>query len=213
MISEEKTLSSKIHDRILEIVIETGVSSEELLLTEGELVERFGVSKAPVREALQRLCGEGVLKSIPRCGYVIVRLGEKHWRDNLYVRKLLELTSLRENFDRFTPEILREFDARLENNQRLCEQELTVWQIWRANREFHCDLISVSGNQELREHLLRCLDVEERFYAQNHFSPDRKFIPRYTPESHRNILLAIERHDLENALGRLEQDITGDMHI
>ena len=83
-----KTLSAQIHDSILEMVIDSGAASEELLLTESELVDRFGVSKAPVREALLRLCSEDVLKSIPRCGYVVVRLGKKSGKDNLIVRRM-----------------------------------------------------------------------------------------------------------------------------
>ena len=60
-----------------------------MLLTERELVERFQVSKAPIREALLRLCNEEVLTSIPRCGYVVVRIGDRSGRDNLQVRGIL----------------------------------------------------------------------------------------------------------------------------
>lgn len=69
MKAENKTLSAQVHDAILEMIIDSGSDSDNMLLTERELVERFGVSKAPVREALLRLCTEEVLSSIPRCGY------------------------------------------------------------------------------------------------------------------------------------------------
>ena len=49
--TKKENLSDKIHDRILEMIIQNP-SEEEQVLTENKLVEMFGVSKAPVREAL-----------------------------------------------------------------------------------------------------------------------------------------------------------------
>lgn len=202
-----KTLSEQIHDSILEMVIDAGGSSEELLLTEGDLVERFGVSKAPVREALLRLCSEEVLKSIPRCGYVVVQLGEKSGRENLEVRKLLELTSLDRYFNRFTEDKLDEIGRRLTASREQYGQEATVWQIWQANLEFHCDLISVSDNRYLVKHLKNCIGVEQRYYAQNHFRREGKFNVHFTPEAHENILKMIRKGNKEKALKLLDCDI------
>ena len=202
-----KTLSEQIHDSILEMVIDAGGSSEELLLTEGDLVERFGVSKAPVREALLRLCSEEVLKSIPRCGYVVVQLGEKSGRENLEVRKLLELTSLDRYFNRFTEDKLDEIGRRLTASREQYGQEATVWQIWQANLEFHCDLISVSDNRYLVKHLKNCIGVEQRYYAQNHFRREGKFNVHFTPEAHENILNMIRKGNKEKALKLLDCDI------
>ena len=202
-----KTLSEQIHDSILEMVIDAGGSSEELLLIEGDLVERFGVSKAPVREALLRLCSEEVLKSIPRCGYVVVQLGEKSGRENLEVRKLLELTSLDRYFNRFTEDKLDEIGRRLTASREQYGQEATVWQIWQANLEFHCDLISVSDNRYLVKHLKNCIGVEQRYYAQNHFRREGKFNVHFTPEAHENILKMIRKGNKEKALKLLDCDI------
>ncbi len=48
------------------------------------------MSKAPVWEALIRLCSEGVLEIIPRYGYVVVRLTEKDEKDVVSMRLMLE---------------------------------------------------------------------------------------------------------------------------
>ena len=47
---KKELLSEKIHDEILELIIKNA-SEEEQVLNEKRLVELFGVSKAPVREA------------------------------------------------------------------------------------------------------------------------------------------------------------------
>lgn len=46
---KKKSMADRIHDEILEMVIKRG-SEEEIVLTEGRMMELFGVSKAPVRE-------------------------------------------------------------------------------------------------------------------------------------------------------------------
>ncbi len=210
MTATTKTLSAQIHDAILEMIIDAGTDSEKILLTERELVERFGVSKAPVREALLRLCAEEVLSSIPRCGYVVVRLGEKSGRDNLAVRQILELSALDLYFDAFTPERIREIEAHLRTSVQGLEENPTVWQVWQANLDFHCDLIATSGNQYLVKHLKNCLEVERRFYAQNHFIAANRFVSTFHPEPHEKILDAIRQGDRALALQTLKTDISDD---
>jgi len=209
MKSGATTLSAQIHDSILEMIIDAGAESENMLLTERELVEKFGVSKAPVREALLRLCAEEVLTSIPRCGYVVVRLGEKSGRDNLAVRQILELSSLDRYFDNFTPEIIDSIAANLAKARAQIQEKPTIWEVWTANIEFHCDLIAVSGNEYLVKHLKNCVEVERRFYAQNHYLASKQFASNYYPEPHEEILEAIRRGDRVQALQRLQADISG----
>jgi len=206
MKSEGKTLSAQVHDKILEMIIDEGAASENLLLTERELVEKFGVSKAPVREALLRLCAEEVLTSIPRCGYVVVRLGEKAGQDNLAVRQMLELSSLDRYFDAFTPEKIDSIQQRLCLARQNLGDDPTIWQVWQCNLDFHCDLIAVSDNPYLVKHLRNCMDVERRFYAQHHFLAQKRFISDFHPEAHELILNAISSGDRALALQRLRCD-------
>ena len=207
MSTTAQTLSSKVHDAILEMILEAGTDSEQLLLTEHGLVEKYGGSKAPVREALLRLCAEDVLRSIPRCGYVVVRVGEKSGRDNLAVRRMLELCALDQNFDRFTPERVAAIAARLDESRGLSGSDSSVWDIWQVNMDFHCGLIGAADNPYLESHLRTCIDVERRFYAQNHYNPDRPFRMNYSPEAHEGILDAIRRGDKAEALRLLDKDI------
>lgn len=207
MKAEHKTLSAQIHDAILEFIIDSGADSENLLLTERELVEKYGVSKAPVREALLRLCAEEVLHSIPRCGYVVVRLGEKSGRDNLAVRDMLELSALERNFDAITPEIIAQLDLRLREARAACPKDASIWTVWQYNIRFHSDLISIGNNPYLLKHLTNCIEVERRFYAQNHWMTSGRFETEFHPEAHEQILEAIRDGNKALALERLHRDI------
>ena len=52
---KKKTLTDRVHDGILEMIIRN-TTQDEIVFNESQLMEAFGVSKAPVREALVRLC-------------------------------------------------------------------------------------------------------------------------------------------------------------
>ena len=51
------------------------------ILNEKELVEKYGCSKSPIRDALITLCNEGVLRNIPRYGYEVIRLTKEMVED------------------------------------------------------------------------------------------------------------------------------------
>ena len=58
-----ETAYTTIRDAII-----TGVLKPGEILNERGLAERFGLSKTPVRESLQVLQKEGLVRSIPRAG-------------------------------------------------------------------------------------------------------------------------------------------------
>ena len=67
-------------------------------LVESELAERFGVSRTPIREALQRLSWEGFVTVRPRAGITIATLNASDWLKVIDARRGLE-------------EVLARFDA------------------------------------------------------------------------------------------------------
>ena len=56
----ERRLSTQIYNAIRER-IDQGVYGPRSFLNEGQLASDFGVSRAPVRDALHLLCGQGYL--------------------------------------------------------------------------------------------------------------------------------------------------------
>lgn len=207
MAKKKMTLAASVHDAILEMIIHSGTESESMLLTEGELVEKFQVSKSPVREALGKLCHEGVVRSIPRCGYVVVRLGEKDGHDNQQVRTILELSAMEANFGAFTPEYLSRIEAQIRESRDTMRGETDIWQVWQCNMDFHCLLIGVTGNPYLIKHLAECIDLERRFYAQSHWNATRRFQVMFNPSAHEDIYQALADGDKARTMRLLRGDI------
>lgn len=60
------------------------------IVTEGELMELTGVGRTPLREAVQRLTWDGVMKVLPRTGIQIPPISVEHQFQLLEVRRPLE---------------------------------------------------------------------------------------------------------------------------
>src|SRR5690349_11978372 len=80
-----KEIATAIRNAILKGELRPG---ERLI--EGELAERLGVSRAPLREALKQLIAEGLLVNVSRRGTTVIELTEKDIREIFSLRMALE---------------------------------------------------------------------------------------------------------------------------
>lgn len=69
------SLVERLYKRIFEAII-TGEVPAGTTLVAPSLAKKFGVSVTPIREALLRLNNEGLVKPIPRIGYVVEAMSE-----------------------------------------------------------------------------------------------------------------------------------------
>ncbi len=174
------------------------------LLSERQLMEKFGVSKSIVREALVELCSENVLRSIPRYGYEIVTLTEGDVRDILKFRVLVECNSL--------PAVLEQ--ARRDELDELAEYTRTspsgdqdVWDAWDNNSKFHLQLIAMGGNRYCYDQLKRSLSILKRAYAQFYWDQWRRMRFHFDSAHHVQMTDALLKGDLDTARRVLEDDI------
>ena len=94
------SLKDAIYNAILESIISQEYRPNQVL-NEKTLVEKYGCSKSPVREALVSLCNDNVLRNIPRYGYEVVRLTVEDIQEMLQFRLVLEGGLLSANCEKF----------------------------------------------------------------------------------------------------------------
>ncbi len=117
-------------------------------LVESEIATRLGVSRAPVREALQTLSAEALVDTVPYHGTVVRVLNR---------RDIVELYSLRAVFETFAIERIIEQDApnstaplRATTDEMLkAAQAGDIKQLTEIDREFHDTLIRLSDHHLL----------------------------------------------------------------
>ena len=207
---KKELLSEKIHDEILELIIKNA-SEEEQVLNEKRLVELFGVSKAPVREALIKLCSEGVLRNVPRYGYVVVKMKEKDARDITKLRCILETEALKAGFDNIIQYHLPDIKAHIDNTARMQLEPVDVWRVWEDNEQFHLLLASYADNQLLMKFLKESLSIQKRIYAQFSWNKKQSMDDCFDEEPHVGIYRALQDKDLDKALELLRRDISSSL--
>ena len=201
---KKELLTDRIHDSILEMIIKNP-SDEEQVLNEKRLMELFGVSKAPVREALIKLCSEGVLRNVPRFGYMVIRMNEQDIRDALRMRVLLETEALETAFPNLEERELAEIRDHV--SKAAAKQNVDVWEVWEDNKQFHLLLASFSGNRILMKLLQECMEMLTRSYAQKMWDKRNSMADSVDEAQHYGIYQKLCDKDLEGAIALLECDI------
>ncbi|PAP96448.1 GntR family transcriptional regulator [Mesorhizobium wenxiniae] len=81
--------------RVLEHMIVTLELAPSSFITEGAVIDRLGLGRTPVREAIQRLAWEGLLDVRPRAGIAIAPLHPGDWLRVLDARRGVEVVLAR----------------------------------------------------------------------------------------------------------------------
>ncbi|NUS20313.1 MAG: GntR family transcriptional regulator [Mesorhizobium sp.] len=81
--------------RTLEHMIVTLELAPSSFVTEGALIDRLGLGRTPVREAIQRLAWEGLLDIRPRAGIAVAPLHAGDWLRVLDARRGIEVVLAR----------------------------------------------------------------------------------------------------------------------
>jgi DNA-binding GntR family transcriptional regulator len=151
-----------------------------------ELAERFGISRTPVREALRRLTGEGLVDFHSNRGFRVADLGLDAVLRRMEVRFLVEPGIARLAAQRRTEEDLQHL------REAIASQEGSGDGISAhdASRDFHIVLARASGNEELVRVLnsLWLVEVGRRLLARR--TADPNWLHEDVSE-HREILTAV----------------------
>ncbi|BBF43753.1 transcriptional regulator, GntR family [Lachnospiraceae bacterium KM106-2] len=203
MKKEKQSLKSIVYQETLDGIIR-GEYKAGQIINEQELVQKFGYSKSPIREALIALCNDEILRSIPRYGYEIIRFTNEEANEIMDFRFILESSLLKECYQNITEPDL----AKLYELDEQCNQSVdTIWEHWEYNTTFHLTLVSLSKNKYAYRQLEKSMDILKRAYAQFYWD---KWDSHYNPSDmryHASILSCIKEQDIEGALNYLKLDL------
>jgi DNA-binding GntR family transcriptional regulator len=114
-------------------------------LTDQQLVEALGVSRATVREAVRQLVHEGILEHEPYKGLRVATLDDQGWLDLAEVRAALEVPAARRLASDFSPEIEKELERGL-RRLREARRAHSAAEENHAHIEFHALIQHLAGN-------------------------------------------------------------------
>ena len=164
---QTQSIKDQVYQGILSDILD-GVYDVTSVIREKDMIEKYHVSKTPVREALVQLCGENILRNIPRYGYQVVAITPQQIREVVEYRKVIELGALAASFPVLTEENLSELEKLNDEVQEI--ESIHDCKIhWKCNLEFHRKLCSFCGNsylqKALEEALRLCTGISNQYYS------------------------------------------------
>ncbi len=185
-------LRQKVYEALESLIIYGGLSAGQHLV-ESDLAKRLGVSRIPVREALQLLHRDGYVDLRPRQGAFVHQPTVREAEEVFSVRTLLEVESTRLAATRVTDEYVQKLSDVLDAGTqalRVADERDLV----KLNSEFHGQVTDMAGNQVLAD-ILHRLDKRIRWY----FAPVVMARGANSWKEHAAIVDALAARDSERA--------------
>lgn len=164
-------------------------------LQEAKIAKDLGVSRSPVREALQQLLGDGLAVNIPNKGVYVKKITEQDMLDIFEVRTCFESVGIQQSSQNMTAEIREELvDIRKKLIQFYEAQDKQNY--IREDARLHQLLIRLTGNKLIQEVSVRLYTMEHLSRTISLYSPER-FIESL--EEHLGVIDGILKRDTKKA--------------
>ena len=190
------TLKNQVYNALFSDII-NGVYPADTILTEKFLMEKYNISRAPIREALTQLTGTHILSSIPRQGYKIFQPSRQ---------QLLEIIKFRSNLE---CSFLGSFSIYIDESwtkelKTICMDYVNCptndfMAHWHFNCEFHLKLFSIYGNHYAYELLEDALNIQTIYFVQKNYND--------TMDLHLALIDYLEKGEITTAITILKADI------
>lgn len=195
--SQPLTQAEKIANELITDIVLGKLKPNERL-SEQALVERFGASRAPIREAIQKLEAKSLVVRVPNAGARVVSLSLEELKDIYEVRLELEGMACRLAAQRMSDSEVKELE------QLLAEHEADI----QANQgqsyyqkagdlDFHYRIIQ--GAKNARLHQMLCGELYHLVRMYRYQTSTNKQRPTHALTEHHRIVEAIANRDSELA--------------
>nr|WP_249228172.1 GntR family transcriptional regulator [Kutzneria sp. CA-103260] len=185
-------LRQAVYEALIELIVNRTLQPGQHLV-EVELAEYLGVSRQPVREALQRLQTEGWVDLRPAQGAFVHTPTEDEADQLLSVRSVLETHSAKLAAERATPDDVDSLRA-LQAEGVDALNNVDVDRMVSANANLHAFITKLSGNAVLAE-LIGLVDRRVRWY----YTPIARPRGEDAWSEHEELINAIAAGDAEQA--------------
>jgi len=153
-------LTDRAYERIRHDII-TCVIAPGSEISEPQLCTQYRLGKAPVRMALNRLAHEGLVRAIPRRGYMVMPVTLKDIHDVFELRLMLEPAAARMAAGKIDAQRLRVLDEACRAGYQPQDAK-SITRFLNANKAFHVAIAQATGNSRLAAMIEQLLDQMTR---------------------------------------------------
>lgn len=176
-----------------------------------ELQRRFGFSSSPLREALNRLVQQGLVKVLEHRGFRVAPMSVEAISDLTRVRLLVETETLRDSIlhgdDQWEANLVAASYALSQAEKRIGSGPLVLDDAWsERHRAYHMGIYAACTSPLLLDMVEGLFDQAERF---RRYSARYRKTDRAKNTEHQKLFEAVLARDVEKAVTLLQQHIRG----
>lgn len=149
-----KPLQVRAYESLKEMIL-SGAFEQKQIYSETKVSQTLGISRTPLRDAIQRLAQEGYIDVIPSKGFTLHKLTQKDVIETYEIRSAIEGYCARklaqECQSTQARELLIDLRASVEKQQLIFEAGGDVALFAEEDERFHHLLVSHSGNEVFTE--------------------------------------------------------------
>lgn len=208
----KKSVISKVYETLKNKILNCVYKPGELIF-EKDIVNELGVSRTPVREALNILSGEGLVRIIPKKGIQVASLSVKKASQIYELRKVLEALSISQAIKHIKPS---DIDY-LSNLDRFLSESVdnsNVTDIFKRGMDIHLYIANLSGNEMLvkilkllREESYRGYVYYLKQYMDSSSIEERVAMEKRLTGNHSKIVDSLRKGDEEEAIKHVRADL------
>ena len=193
-------LTSLAYKSIKEYILE-GRLDEDSRLTEEFLSGQLGISKSPIREALNRLEAEGLIRIEARRGAYLRSFSNKEVDDLYDVREALEVHAVRTGI--FPPPVVKELRSSVKRLRALLKANDRAKYI-DEDVSFHAAIAGATGNARLCD-MLENIQNQIWLFRRKTYNLSSSA----APDAHDALIDALEKEDRAGAEEAMRHHISG----
>lgn len=183
-----RVVYDSLRDEILDLVLPPGS-----LIDENQLAQRFSMSRTPIREALVRLAGDGLVTTLPNRSTIVSNIDFLNLHRFFDALSLMYRVTTRLAAEYHTAADLQTIRARQADFRRAVEAQDALAMI-STNRDFHAAIAEAGRNPYYNGLFLKLLDEGRRIMRFYYSSFEDRLPPRYL-EEHEEMIAAIAARD------------------
>jgi DNA-binding GntR family transcriptional regulator len=193
--ARETVLRQQVYEEIKHDIITCKLAPGEPL-SENQFIDRFQVSKTPIREALTLLVQDGLVEYTPNRGFMVTNVSVSDIQEIFEARIFFESEIFRLAVKKIT-------DAEIEalEKQNIVEGDINspeyVDTFMESNRKFHVALAAAGGNSRLLWYYETLMNEEQRLFYMDMSLHHRGF--RWG-HGHEAIIQALRSRDEESGV-------------
>lgn len=194
MILSHDTILTAVANRLRRLILTQQLKPGDRLV-QNDLALQLGVSRTPVREALQQLASEGLVMISPYKGATVAEFAPEEIEAIYHVRIALESYAARLVASNITDDEIEQLRKLLDAMKRAFAED-NPDDLLDINREFYVTLYTATRQQRLYDMLLNHIDLS-RQYRRMYFYLG--YLAANTVTEHEKIVDVVARHDADAA--------------